>query len=159
MYVGAESQKKPIIKTGLEEYASSDALLHLWGFGRVFFYYFTAKHFLSPFSRKRRFLSEFPQPPRAPPCLTFCAQSLTERKAAGFYILRSERFPTTTTPPQPRTAFSPPSSDYCFVFFPSRAVTPTLYGERQRAFIPRRKPFTSRQLEGLRVGLALFTLG
>lgn len=45
------------------------------------------------------------------------------------------------------------------LFLSLRAVTPTLYEKRQKAFMAFRKPFTSRQLDGLSVQLALFTLG
>lgn len=116
------------------------------------FCYFTAKH---------TFYSEqnisFQVPPASEnttlPHL-LCPVPLTEMKAARFYILRRE-----SASPPAQDSFLSPSSDDCFGFFSSWAVTPTLYGKRQRAFIPLRKPFTSRQLERLSVRLALFTLG
>lgn len=83
-----------------------------------------------------------------------CPVPLTKTKAGWFYILTRKH-----ALPSAQDSFLFPSGDYCFSFSSSWAVTPTLYGERQQAFTPFRKPFTSRQLERLSVQLALFTLG
>lgn len=124
-----------------------------WGLGS-FFPISLQNAFYPLLTQSRTFLSKCPQPPRAPPCLTVCAQSLRPKRRRHHFI----PFGGSALPPPAQDGLLCPS-DYCFGFFSSWAVTPTLYGERQRAFIPLRKPFTSRQLERLSVRLALFTLG
>lgn len=129
-------------------------LLHLLGVGELFSC-FTAKRFLSPLNSEQNV--SFQVPPASESTTLphlLCPVPPTQTKAAPFHTLRRER----ASPPA-QDGLLRPSSDYCFGFFSSWAVTPTLYGERQRAFIPLRKPFTSRQLERLSVRLALFTLG
>lgn len=123
------------------------------------FCYFTAKHSFDLLLEQRTSFRA-PKPPEAPSLITTYAQPIfpKARRCDFIYLWPGECFPT------PQGCVLSPSSDYfgqfSFFFFPSLwAVTPTLYGERQRAFTALRKPFTWRQLERLSVRLALFTLG
>lgn len=113
----------------------------------------------SPLRAAHFFLST--QPSRSTiPHHHLCPAHLSKSKEVRFYILVIWR----VLPHSPGLCSLPFKwlfwSVFFFFFPPSLwAVTPTLYGERQRAFIALRKPFTWRQLERLSVRLALFTLG
>lgn len=162
--ISAESQKKELrMKTCTKKYFRCatppfGVLCILVSFVFVVdgFGYFAAKRSFDLLLELRTSF-QAPKPPEAPSLITTCAQPIFSKARCDFiYSWPGECFPT------PQGCVLSPSSDYFgeFSLFSSLwAVTPTLYGERQRAFIALRKPFTWRQLERLSVRLALFTLG